>query len=42
LILQPGSTADVKPSDLGNLANTFLLVKNTSEVNEGAYEVVVV
>jgi hypothetical protein len=42
LIIQPGNTADVKPSDLGNLTNTFLLVKNTSEVNEGSYEVVVV
>jgi hypothetical protein len=42
LIVQPGNTAEVKPSDLGNLANTFLLVKNTSEVNDGAYEVVVV
>lgn len=42
LIVQPGSTADVKPSDLGKLANTFLLVKNISDVNEGAYEVVLV
>ena len=26
-----------KPSELGNLDNTFLLIKNISDVNEGAY-----
>ena len=28
-----------KPSELGNLADTFLLIKNLSDVNEGAYVV---
>jgi len=28
-----------KPSDLGNLSDTFLLIKNLSDVNEGAYVV---
>ncbi len=26
-----------KPSDLGSLSNTFLLIKNLSDINEGAY-----
>jgi hypothetical protein len=41
LEVQPGHAAIVKPSDLEPLANTFLQVKNLSEVNEGAYEVVI-
>lgn len=42
LTVQPGQAHQLKPSQLGNLANTFLLVHNSSEVNEGAYEVEVV
>lgn len=41
LEIQPGRTANVKPSELGPLENPFLQVKNLSEVNEGAYEVVI-
>jgi hypothetical protein len=41
LQIQPGHAANVKPSNLGPLANPFLQVKNLSEVNEGAYEVVI-
>jgi len=41
LVVQPGHAANVKPSELGPLENPFLLVKNISAVNEGAYEVVI-
>ena len=37
--VQPGHSLIVKPSQLGDLENTFLLVKNTSEVNDGSYEI---
>jgi hypothetical protein len=40
--VQPGHAHDVKPSALGSLQHTFLMVQNLSSVNEGAYEVVVV
>jgi hypothetical protein len=37
--IQPGRSIHIKPSELGNLSNTFLLVKNISVVNDGAYSV---
>lgn len=38
----PGKSHEVKPSQLGPLTNHFLLIHNTSSVNEGAWEVEVV
>ena len=37
--VQPGATVIVKPSDLGNLANPFLLINNESAVNVANYDV---
>jgi hypothetical protein len=37
--IQPGETLTFTPTQLGSLAHTFLLVKNTSEVNEAKYAV---
>ena len=42
LEILPGNAHEVKPSQLGPLANPFLLVHNSSGVNEGAFEVEVV
>lgn len=38
-LVKAGKSSRPKPSDLGNLADTFLLIKNMSDVNEGAYVV---
>ncbi len=40
--VEPGKAHDLKPSQLGPLTNPFLLIYNSSEVNEGAWEVEVV
>lgn len=40
--VNPGDSHTLKPSQLGSLENTFLLIHNSSAVNEGAYEVEVV
>ena len=40
--VEPGKAHDVKPSQLGALTNPFLLIHNSSAVNEGAWEVEVV
>ena len=40
--IPPAHTANIKPSDLGDLKNTFLLVKNDSTVNEASYEVTII
>ena len=42
IIVQPDKTLVLKPSDLGNLANPFLLVKNLSAVNPANYEIVII
>jgi hypothetical protein len=38
-IVKPGRSSRPKPSDIGNLDNTFLLIKNMSDVNEGSFVV---
>lgn len=40
--LNPGESKQVKPSELGPLTNPFLLIHNSSSVNEGAWQVEVV
>lgn len=35
----PGDTHTLKPSQLGSIENRFLLIHNTSSVNEGKYEI---
>ncbi len=40
--IQPGKASILKPSDLGNLTNPFLLIKNLSAVNDAIYEIVVI
>jgi hypothetical protein len=40
--IKPGETMQVKPSELGPLENPFLLIHNSSNVNEGEWEVEVV
>ena len=40
--IQPAHSANIKPSDLGDLKHTFLLVKNDSTVNEASYEVTII
>ncbi len=42
LTVQPGQAHQIKPSALGSLKNTFLMIKNLSDINEGAYQVEVV
>lgn len=37
--IKPGDSLEIKPSKLGNLSYTFLLVQNTSAVNDGQYEI---
>lgn len=39
IVVEPGKTVNVKPSQLGDINNTFLRIMNLSEVNEGSYEV---
>ena len=41
IILQPGEHKNIVPSELGSLANTFLIIKNLSDVNAASYEIVV-
>jgi len=40
--IQPGETQTYTPDQLGSAGNTFLLISNTSEVNEAKYAVEVV
>jgi len=42
VILQPGNAISLKPSDLGDLNNSFLLIKNLSAVNSADYEIVII
>lgn len=37
--VQPGKSAVLKPSKLGDLSHTFLRIINLSDVNDGSYEV---
>ncbi len=39
--VQPGKTIHIKPSELGDLNNTFLRIINLSDVNAGSYEVTI-
>jgi len=41
ITVKPGQSSVIKPSHLGDLKNPFLLIKNTSTINEGSYEVVI-
>jgi hypothetical protein len=40
--VEPGHSKTIKPSDIGDLANTFLLIKNESTVNVASYEVTII
>ena len=40
--VQPGKTVTLKPSDLGDLKKTFLLIKNNSSVNVASYIVTII
>ncbi len=40
--VQPGNAVSLKPSDLGDLKNSFLLIKNLSLVNSADYEIVII
>ena len=40
--VQPGNGTTLKPSDLGDLKNSFLLIKNLSTINSADYEIVII
>ena len=40
--IKPGKTVTLKPSDIGDLIKTFLLIKNDNVVNTGSYEVTII
>ena len=40
--VEPGHSKTIKPSDIGDLANTFLLIKNESTVNVASYEITII
>ena len=40
--VKPGKTATIKPSDIGDLKKTFLMIKNDSTVNATSYEVTLI
>ena len=39
ITVAPGKASIVVPSSLGDIDNTFLLIKNASGVNDAAYEI---
>jgi len=42
IMVEPGKSIIIKPSDIGDLAKTFLLIKNDSSVNAAMYEVTII
>ena len=40
--IEPAHATTIKPSDVGDLANTFLLVKNESSINVASYEITII
>ena len=42
IMVEPGKTITIKPSDIGDLAKTFLLIKNNSSVNQAMYEITII